>query len=371
MPRDPLQTRLTDMLGVPYPIVAFSPSREVVAGVIQAGAFAVLAGTWHDPEDLAEHIRWIRGKVGDRPFGIDLLLPASAPPMGSIEELMAEIPEEHKAFVKQLKERYNVPDARNPPEHYALGWINQDRARRQVDVALEERAPVLAVGLGSPNFILEAAHQRGIKVFGLVGKPRQADRELEAGVDAIIAQGSDAAGHTGNIGTFSIVPEVVARAGDTPVLAAGGATTGRHLAAALCLGASGIWTGTLWLASTESDKDPIIKKKLIEADADGTIHSRCVSGFSMRILKSQWTEEWAKPGAPEPLPAPYQLLLGAEFNQAVNENRIEDFMFEAAGQGVGFVKESKPVADIVASLVDEARAVFQGLTSESAVEARG
>ncbi|MEX0799934.1 MAG: nitronate monooxygenase family protein [Dehalococcoidia bacterium] len=371
MPGDPLHTKLCDMLGIQYPVFAFTPSREVVAAVINAGAFAVLAGTWHEPDELATQIKWIRAQVGGKPFGVDLLFPASAPPAGGIEELMADIPEEHRRFVQGIKERHNIPDAKSAPEHYSLGWINQDRARRQLDVALEERVPVLAVGLGSPNFILEAAHERSIKVFGLVGKPRQAKRELEAGVDAIIAQGSDAAGHTGNIGTFSIVPEVVSIAGDVPVLAAGGVTTGRHLAAALCLGAAGVWTGTLWLASEESDKDPIIKKKLIQADADDTVHSRCVSGFSMRILKSQWTEEWESPEAPEPLSAPYQLLLGAEVHQSVNENRIEPFMFEAAGQGVGFVKESKPVAEIVAGLVDEARAVFDGLTSESPVRTGG
>lgn len=371
MANDPLHTKLCESLGIEYPIVAFTPSRDVAVAVIKAGGFGVLAGAWHEPDALAEHIAWVREQVGGKPFGLDLLLPASAPPAGSIEQLMTEIPEEHRRFVEEMKERNHIPEPINPPEHYQLGWINQDRARRQIDVALEERVPVLAFGLGSPNFILEAAHARGMQVWGLIGKPRQAQRELDAGVDAIIAQGNDAAGHTGPIGTFSLVPEVVAIAGGKPVLAAGGVTTGRHLAAAICLGAAGAWTGTLWLASTESDKDPIIKQKLIDASADDTTYSKCMSGFAMRILKCQWTEEWDSPDAPAPLPAPYQLLLGGAFHQAVNDHRIAPFMTEACGQGVGFVTQEKPVAQIVADLAQEARAVFEGLASGSPVGSAG
>ena len=173
-----------------------------------------------------------------------------------------------------------MPEPKGPVALHRWGGLNQEMARAQLDVVLDERVPVFASGLGSPAFILEAAHERGIKVFGLVGKKRQAEREIEAGVDAIIAQGYDAAGHTGTIGTFSIVPEVAAIAGDTPVIAAGGVTTGRHLAAALCLGASGVWTGTLWLASRESDEDMIIKEKLLAATAEDTTYSRSVSGMT-------------------------------------------------------------------------------------------
>jgi len=371
MAKDPLHTKLCDLLGIEYPIIAFTPYREVAAAVIEAGAFAVLAGAPHEPDEIAADIRWLRDRLGGKAFGIDLLLPSSAPPMGSIEELKAEIPQEHREFVERMKERYAIPAPKNPPEHEQLGWIKQDRARAQLDVTLEERVPVLAFGLGSPTFILEAAHARGIKVFGLVGKPRQARRELEAGVDAIIAQGSDAAGHTGSIGTFSIVPAVAALAGDTPVVAAGGVTTGRHLAAALCLGAAGVWTGTIWLTSQESDEHPVLKQKLLAAGAEDTVHSRCISGFSMRVLRYQWTEEWEAEGAPEPLPAPYQILLGAEVHQAAKDYAIEPFMTEAAGQGVGFVTSEKPVRQIVRELVDEARAVLEGAASGSPAAVRG
>ena len=367
MAKDPLHTKLCDLLGIEFPIIAFTHCKDVVAAVVNSGAFSVLGEAMHTPEEIAADIKWIRDRVGGRPFGIDLVLPASAPPVGTLEELQAQIPETHRQFAQGLKERYNIPDPKGPLALHQWGGLNQEMARAQLDVVLEERVPVFTSGLGNPAFILEAAHSRGMKVFGLIGKTRQAQREIEAGVDAIIAQGYDAAGHTGPVGTFSIVPEVAAIAGETPVIAAGGITTGRHLAAALCLGAAGVWTGTLWLASRESDSDIIIKDKLIQATADSTVYSRSVSGMPMRTLKCPWTEEWSKPDAPPTLAAPYQMLLSADYIQAANDHRREDLMFEAAGQGVSFITSMKPARQIVLDLVDEAQTVFEDLTVDSPV----
>ncbi len=364
MPKNPLHTKLCDMLGIEFPIIAFTHCKDVVAAVVNAGGFAVLGEAMHAPDDIAADIKWIRGRVGTKPFGIDLVLPASSPPADTLEKLLAGIPETHRRFAQQIKERYDVPDPKGKQALHQWGGLNQEIARKQLEVVLEERVPVFTSGLGNPAFILEAAHARGIKVFGLIGKTRQARREIEAGVDAIIAQGYDAAGHTGPIGTFSIVPEVVAIAGDTPVIAAGGVSTGRHLAAALCLGAAGVWTGTVWLASRESDCDMIIKEKLVAAASDDTVYSRSVSGFPMRVLRCPWTEEWAKPEAPPVLGSPYQMLLSSDYIQAANDHRRADLMFEAAGQGVAFVDSMKPARQIVFDIVEEALAVFEGLTGE-------
>jgi NAD(P)H-dependent flavin oxidoreductase YrpB (nitropropane dioxygenase family) len=363
--KDPLHTKLCDMLGIEFPIIAFTHCKDVVAAVVNAGGFSVLGEAMHTPDEITADIKWIRERVGTKPFGIDLVLPASSPLSGSLEDLEANIPDTHRAFAQQIKEKYNVPEPKGEQALHQWGGLNQELARAQLDVVLEERVPVFTSGLGNPGFILEAAHERGIKVFGLVGKARQAQREIEEGVDAVIAQGYDAAGHTGSIGTFSIVPEVVAIAGDTPVIAAGGITTGRHLAAALCLGAAGVWTGTLWLASRESDSDMIIKEKLIAATAEDTVHSRAVSGMTMRTTKCPWTDEWAKPGAPAPLHAPYQMLLSSSYIQAANDHRREDLMFEASGQGVSFVTSMKPARQIVFDIVDEAHTVFEELMGTS------
>ena len=365
MTKDPLRTKLCDMLGIEYPIVAFTHCKDVAVAVINSGGFAVLGEAMHTPDEISADIKWIRDRVNGKPFGVDLVLPASVPQTATLDDLMAQIPEEHRAFAKHIKEKYDVPEPKGSIDLHQWGGLNQEMARAQLEVLLEERVPVICSGLGSPAFILDAAHERGIKIFGLIGKTRQARRQLEAGVDGIIAQGYDAAGHTGAMGTFSIVPEVASIAGDTPVIAAGGVTTGRHLAAALCLGASGVWTGTLWLASRESDVDMIVKEKLLAASADDTSYSTCISGMTMRTLKCPWTEEWAKPEAPNPLSAPYQMLLSSDYIQGANDHRREDLMTEAAGQGVGFVTSMKPSRQIVFDLVEEALTAFEERTGEA------
>jgi len=357
--KNPLHTKLCDMLGIEYPIVAFTHCKDVAAEVINAGAFAVLGQTQSSPEEIEANIKWMRSKVGEKAFGIDLVFPASVPAQASTAELLAQIPKEQQAFANDIARRYNIKEPKKTPELYNLGWMEKDTARKQLEVALELKVPVIASGLGNPDFFIPAAHARGMQVWGLVGKQRQAKKELAAGVDVIIAQGLDAAGHTGNVGTFSIVPQVRAIAGDTPVLAAGGVTTGRHLAGAIALGAAGVWTGTLWLASRESDVDMRMKERLIEATSDDTSYSACVSGFTMRTLNSKWHEEWAKPDSPKPAPAPYQLLLFAKMKQSAFDWDIKEFMTEAAGQGVGFINSMKPSRKIVSDMVDEAYEVFQ------------
>ncbi len=364
MKQDPLRTKLCEMLGIEFPVIAFTHCKDVATAVINAGGFAVLGEAMHTPEEIEADVKWIRDRVDGKPFGIDLVLPASVPPSGSVDELMSNIPETHRAFAQSIKERYDVPDPKGQVDLHQWGGLNQELARAQLDVLLEERVPVIASGLGSPAFILDAAHERDMLVFGLVGKARQAKRQLEAGVDAIIAQGYDAAGHTGPVGTFSIVAEVAAMAGDTPIIAAGGVTTGRHLAAALCLGASGVWTGTLWLACRESDVDMIIKERLLEATVEDTCFSSSISGMTMRVLNCPWTDEWAKPDAPRPLQAPYQMLLSSDYIQGANDNRRADLMTEAAGQGVGFVTSMKPAKQILFDIVEEALDTFEQVVGD-------
>ena len=368
MAKDPLRTKLCDQLGIEYPVVAFTHCKDVAVAVINGGGFAVLGEAMHPPESIAADVAWIRERVDGKPFGVDLLLPASAPPAGSVEELQSKIPESHREYARQIKDKYDVPDPKGPIALHTWGGLNQELARAQFEVVLAERVPVVASGLGSPAFLLDAAHERGMQVWGLVGKARQAKRQIEAGVDAIVAQGYDAAGHTGSTGTFSIVAEVAALAAEsgTPIIAGGGVTTGRHLAAALCLGASGVWTGTLWLASRESDVDMIIKERLLAASADDTTHSTCISGMTMRVLKCPWTEEWAKAEAPDPLSPPYQMLLSADYIQGANDHRRGDLMTEAAGQGVGFITSMKPARQILFDMVEEALDTFEGLVGDLA-----
>jgi NAD(P)H-dependent flavin oxidoreductase YrpB (nitropropane dioxygenase family) len=365
MAEDPLRTKLCDLLGVELPIISFTHCKEVAAAVINAGGFAVVGEAMCTPDEIATDIRWLREHVGGRPFGIDLVLPATAPPSGTPEEFLAQIPETHREFARYIEEKYDVPAPKGAVALHRWGGLNQEMGRAQAELLLDERVPVIASGLGSPGFFLDAAHERGLKVFGLVGRTRQARRQLEIGVDAIVAQGYDAAGHTGEMGTFSLVPEIASVAGGTPVIAAGGVTTGRHVAAALCLGASGVWTGTVWLASEESDVDPLIKEKILAATGHDTSRSRAISGKTLRVLRCPWTEEWAKREAHSVLATPYQMLLSSDYIQGANDHRRADLMTEAVGQGVGFVTEMKPAQEILGELAEEARAVLVGLAGRA------
>ena len=361
----PLHTPLCDKLGIEYPVVAFTHCKDVAVAVINAGGFAVLGEAMHAPDHIAADIKWIRDRIGGKPFGIDLVLPASVPEERTVEQLLAEIPQEHRDFEQMVKRKYNVPDPKQAPDLHIWGGLDQKRALAQVEVVFDERVPVFASGLGSPAFLLKRAHQLGMQVWGLVGKPKQAKKQIAAGTDVIIAQGFDAAGHTGNIGTFSIVPQIAdaARAAGVPVLAAGGVTTGRHLAAALVLGASGVWTGSLWLASRESDVNLPLKERLIESETDDTVYSDCISGYTMRTTRCPWHDEWLGPEAPEVLKPPLQMLLSANYIQGSLDYQRKDLMTEAAGQGIHYVTEMKPARQILSDLVDEALDVFDRFAS--------
>ncbi len=357
---NPLHTPLCDKLGIEYPVVAFTPCKDVAVAVINAGGFAVLGEALHTPDQIAADIRWIRERIGGKPFGIDLVLPSSVPEEKTVDELLAMIPPQQREFEQQIKRKYDVPDPKIAPDIHHWGGLDQKRALDQLEVIFDERVPVFASGLGSPAFLLKRAHELGMQVWGLVGKPRQARRQIEAGTDVIIAQGFDAAGHTGNIGTFSIVPQVVdaARGTGVPVIAAGGVTTGRHLAAALALGADGVWTGSLWLTSRESDVNMPLKERLLEAETEDTIYSNCISGYTMRTTRCPWHDEWMSDAAPDVLKPPLQMILSSNYIQGSLDYQRKDLMTEAAGQGIHYVREMKPAPQILSDIVEEALDVF-------------
>ncbi|MBW2382747.1 MAG: nitronate monooxygenase [Deltaproteobacteria bacterium] len=361
MSNNPLHTRLCDLLEVELPIICFTHSREVAVAASRNGAFAVLGEALRTRDEIERDIGWVRDELGHSNFGIDLVLPARSPSTAGPDELLAEIPAAHRDFAQRIKEKYQVPEPKNDVALRRWSGLNQKIAQRQIDTLLDAKIPVIATGLGAPDFLFEAAHERGMRLIALVGATQQAVRQIERGADMIVAQGYDAAGHTGGVGTFSIVPEVVAAAGDVPVIAAGGITTGRHLAAMLCLGAAGVWTGTVWLASEESDVDPVVKERILRASGDETTRTDCISGKTMRVLECPWTEEWEREDAPEALKSPYQMLLTSSYLQGANDAHRPDLMTEAVGQGVSFVTRPQPVAEIVRGLADEARSVLRGI----------
>ncbi|MCX7162202.1 MAG: nitronate monooxygenase [Betaproteobacteria bacterium] len=362
----PLHTQLCEKLGIEYPIVAFTHCKDVAVAVINAGGFAVMGEALHTPDQIAADIKWIRERVNGKPFGIDLVLPSSVPEEKTLDQLLAMIPPGHREYEQMIKQKYNVPDPKTAPDIYHWGGLDQKRAMDQMEVIFDERVPVFASGLGSPAFLLKRAHELGMQVWGLVGKPRQAKRQIEAGTDVIIAQGYDAAGHTGNIGTFSIVPQVVdaARGTGVAVIAAGGVVTGRHLAAALALGADGVWTGSLWLTSRESDVNLPLKERLLECETDDAIISDCISGYTMRTTRSPWHDSWLAPEAPEVLKPPLQMMLSANYIQGSLDYQRKDLMTEAAGQGIHYITEMKPARQILSDIVEEALDVFDRFAAD-------
>jgi NAD(P)H-dependent flavin oxidoreductase YrpB (nitropropane dioxygenase family) len=272
------------------------------------------------------------------------------------------IPEDHRDFVEQLQRDNDISDPITPPPWQpSVGADLLQRTRGHIEVTIEERVPIFASGLGNPAVILEQAHEVGTKVWGLVGMTRQARRELEAGVDLIIAQG----GHSGRIGIFSLVPAVarMSRGYDTPVLAAGGVTGGEHLVAALALGAVGVWCGTIWQATTESHIAPFLKDKLVKAATEDSSKSRSLTGKPAARLRSEFIDAWEQPDAPPTLAMPLQSMLVAKIVQAIEDHHIEDFMNVAAGQGVGLIDEIRPTAQVIADMVREAKSVLQGASA--------
>lgn len=366
MQGDPLHTRLCDEYGCEVPIVAFAHTKDVIAAVTNAGGIGILGGAGQSTEQLRSNIHWIKERVGDKPFGVDLLVPASFVE-GNSEDLEQMIPQGHRDFVARLHDENDIPRPAEHVESRSTGSPNLLRAAREaLDVVLEERVPIFASGLGSPAFVLEEAHAVGTRVWGLIGLPRQARRQVEAGVDVVIAQGYDSGGHSGTIGTFTLVPEVVeiAKGSNTLVLAAGGVSSGKHLAAALAMGADGIWTGTIWLATHESETEMFLKQRLIDAKVEDAVQSRATSGKPIRQLRSNWSEAWKQEGAPEPLQMPLQGMLVQDILTGIREQHLEDWMTTPAGQAVVGIHEIKPAAEVVYDLVEEAMEQFDRVVGE-------
>ncbi len=369
-----MKTPMTDMFGIDVPIFAFTHCRDVVAAVCKAGGLGVLGGVAHSPTQLEIDLEWIKAEVGDRPFGVDLIVPAKYAGseqgglnMGQVRDL---IPAETKQFLDNILERYDVPPLPDDDGASGRGIGNggDDRAAPMsaesqdpnLDIALAHGASLIVNALGPPpQHMIDRCREVGVKTGALAGKAQHAERHVNAGVDFVIAQGSEAGGHTGEIGTMVLIPEIVDAVGDTPVLGAGGIGRGRQMAAAMALGAAGVWCGSVWLTTDEAETHPVVKDKFLAATSSDTIRSRSRTGKHARQLKSAWTEEWENPETPMPLGMPMQMVLTAEAIQRIDRaahkqgSGAEQLSNYFVGQIVGNMNESKPTARVVFEMIEE------------------
>ncbi len=355
-----MRAAICDLLGIEHPIVGFSPSEHVAAAISRAGGLGVLGCVrFNDAAELAGVLDWLDQNVDGKPYGIDVVMPATGPAEGAAIDLSELIPAGHKEFVEQTLVKLGVPplpDGTGTREG-VLGWLHSV-ARAQLEVALEHPAALIANALGSPPAdVIASAHGRGMLVAALAGKADHARAHVASGVDIVVAQGYEAGGHTGEIASMVLVPEVVDAVGpDVPVLAAGGIGCGRQIAAALALGAAGVWMGSAWLTTQEyqlSAQPPALRAALLAASSADTVRSRIYSGKPARLLRNSWTRAWEEPGAPVPLPMPLQNLLVSEAHQRLMESGNPDVIPMPVGQIVGRMNQVQPVADLMSALVSE------------------
>jgi NAD(P)H-dependent flavin oxidoreductase YrpB (nitropropane dioxygenase family) len=354
-----VRTELCDQLGIEYPIFAFSHCRDVVAAVSKAGGMGVLGAVGFSADQLETELVWIDEHVGGKPYGVDIVMPATSAGVegADTEKLLAQIqamiPDAHRRFVNELMERFDIPPL---PEDEkvggVLGWA-EGVARAHVDIAFGHPISLIANALGSPpKDIIDRSHEAGVKVAALAGKAQHAVRHVNNGVDIVIAQGHEAGGHTGEITTMVLVPEVVDAVPGTPVLAAGGIGSGRQIAAGMALGAQGAWTGSIWLATAESSSSPEHLERYLEATSSDTVRSKSYTGKPARMLRSAWTDAWADPNGPGALGMPLQNILTAEANARIARSHRKDIAFVPVGQIVGSMNSVRPVRDVMFDLVE-------------------
>ena len=376
-----MRTAIAKTLGCDVPIFAFSHCRDVVVEVTKAGGFGVLGAATFGPEQLEQELRWIDAHVNGRAYGVDVLIPAKydadAEAEGMTGDLERLIPEQHKAFMEKLLTDAGVPplpeDERVRVQREIIegrGNMTPDGARRLLAVALQHKQVTLVVSaLGAPPpDVVGQLKAQGVMVGALCGKASHAIRQRAAGVELIIAQGTEAGGHTGEIATLVLVPQIVEACEGIPVLAAGGITRGSQIAAALALGAEGVWCGTIWLGTRESELTPFEKEAVFAAKAEDAVRRRARTGKPVRMIRSRLSEAWEQPGAPPYLPTPLQGVLYNEAHARVVRAQRRDLYSFPVGQSVWSLNEETSVREVMLQLQTEYLAAMDRLMLLAAEE---
>ena len=361
-----MKTDICKKLGIEYPIFAFTHCRDVVVAVSKAGGIGVLGAVGYSPEQLKEELDWIDEHIGEYPYGVDTVIPQKYEGMDEknpeqlLESLQKMIPDGHRKFVEDLLSANGVPEApeTNGPKGGLLGWT-EATAEPQIEEALKHKnVKLIANALGTPPAdMIKKIQDKGVLIGALCGKIKQAVAHKEAGLDFIIAQGGEGGGHTGEIGSIVLWPQIVDAVDGLPVLAAGGIGNGRQMAAAMSTGVQGVWCGSLWLAVEEAAAQPAEKNSYLNATSEDTIRSKAWTGKPARMLKNKWTEAWENPENPDPLPMPLQGMITFDAmrrtSMYASSGNTQEVSFNAAGQVIGQVKQVESVKDVIYRMINE------------------
>lgn len=369
------------MLGIEFPLLAFSHCPDVVVAVSKAGGMGVFGAVNLPPDRLKEELDWITAHIGDKPFGLDLIVP------GKIEgrsegydanKVAAAVPDKHIDFIDELLGDYGVEktDFKEKRQDTAETMINLygEGAVTSMDVAFQYPIKLIVNALGvPPQNMLDMAKKHGVYTGALIGAAAHAIRQVEAGVDILIAAGGEAGGHCGDVSTIVLIPEVVRAVNQigsaTPVLAAGGIATGEQMAAAMAMGASGAWCGSVWLTTSEAETNPVVKEKMILASSRDTIRSRSRTGKPSRQLRTPWTDAWESKTAPPPLPMPLQSLITEPALRHLD--KLSEGGHEGAkklatywvGQAVGLMNQTMSSAQLVQQFKEDFADAVERLNS--------
>lgn len=364
-----LRTKLCDMLKIEYPIISagMGPTLigektgapvELVVAVSEAGGLGVLGGSGFTVDELRDAIREIK-KLTDKPYGVDLLLPARIAPragMGPegvtelpLKVVIETLPPAHRDWVNKVREEMGLPDVN---VKVRLNTTTM-RPQESIEVCVEERVPLFCAGLGNPGFMVKDAHAVGMKVLGITGNTKNAVRIAQSGVDLLVAQGHEGGGHTGRIGTMALLPQVLDVAGDVPVLAAGGIGDGRGLAASLAMGCVGVWVGTRFLATNEGGALDVNKERILKSTDEDTRVSTCYTGKTLRASLNKFHRLWDDSGL-EPLPFPTQVMISSALLWSFLEGNKLDYVGGLAGQVSGLIREIKPAKEVLNDMVEQA-----------------
>jgi len=350
---------MTQLVGCEFPLFAFSHCRDVVAAVSRAGGFGVLGGSSFTPEQLEQELAWIDDHVDGKPYGVDILIPENQPVSreASLEELANLIPAQHRDFVRELLAHNDVEIANEQLTVRRRPTTMPDVGEALMEVAFKHPIRLIANALGiAPPSMIERGKQHGVPVGALVGAKEHALRQVKAGVDILVAQGGEAGGHCGEVSTLVLVPEVIRAikpVREVPVLAAGGIMTGRQMAGCMAMGAAGVWTGSVWLATTESETSEIFREKMVAATSRDTVRSKARTGKPSRQLRSSWHDAWEGDTSPGSLPMPLMGMLSrpafdAIEKAAANGNQAAyELVSYWVGQGVGLIDQVRSATAIV------------------------